>query len=104
VSKRKDSAYRSGRSPDWIKNKNPAAQAVSGKLDRLSYVWPRRQRALFFQVVIDKVPVYHALSTLDVLIIGPVAIAIFETILGVLRTYLFAHTTNLESHGDLPSP
>jgi subfamily B ATP-binding cassette protein HlyB/CyaB len=38
------------------------------------------------------------------LIIGLVAIAIFETILGVLRTYLFAHTTNLESHGDLPSP
>jgi len=29
-----------------------------------------------------------------VLIIGLVAIAIFETILGILRTYLFAHTTN----------
>ena len=27
------------------------------------------------------------------LIIGLVAIAIFETILGILRTYLFAHTT-----------
>ena len=38
------------------------------------------------------------------LIIGLVAIAIFETILGVLRTYLLAHTTNLESHGDLLSP
>jgi len=25
VSKRKDSAYRSGRSPDWIKSKNPAS-------------------------------------------------------------------------------
>ena len=25
VSKRKDSAYRSGRSPDWIKGKNPAS-------------------------------------------------------------------------------
>jgi subfamily B ATP-binding cassette protein HlyB/CyaB len=49
---------------------------------------------LFFQVVIDKVLVHHTLSTLDVLIIGLVAVAIFETILGILRTYLFAHTTN----------
>jgi ATP-dependent DNA ligase len=28
VSKRKDSAYRSGRSPDWLKLKNPSAAAV----------------------------------------------------------------------------
>jgi subfamily B ATP-binding cassette protein HlyB/CyaB len=49
---------------------------------------------LFFQVVIDKVLVHRSLSTLDVLIIGLVAIAVFETILGILRTYLFAHTTN----------
>jgi bifunctional non-homologous end joining protein LigD len=28
VSKRKDSRYRSGRSPDWIKSKNPTAPAV----------------------------------------------------------------------------
>jgi bifunctional non-homologous end joining protein LigD len=28
VSKRKDSAYRSGRSPDWLKMKNPEALAV----------------------------------------------------------------------------
>src|SRR5262249_146790 len=49
---------------------------------------------LFFQVVIDKVLVHRSLSTLDVLIIGLVAISIFETILGILRTYLFAHTTN----------
>jgi bifunctional non-homologous end joining protein LigD len=28
VSKRKDSTYRSGRSPDWLKMKNPDAQAV----------------------------------------------------------------------------
>src|SRR5712692_8437088 len=49
---------------------------------------------LFFQVVIDKVLVHRSLSTLDVLAIGLVAIAVFETILGILRTYLFAHTTN----------
>jgi ATP-dependent DNA ligase len=28
VSKRKESAYRSGRSPDWLKMKNPEALAV----------------------------------------------------------------------------
>jgi ATP-binding cassette, subfamily B, bacterial HlyB/CyaB len=49
---------------------------------------------LFFQVVIDKVLVHRSLSTLDVLVIGLVAISLFETILGILRTYLFAHTTN----------
>ena len=49
---------------------------------------------LFFQVVIDKVLVHRSLSTLDVLMIGLVAIALFEGILGTLRTYLFAHTTN----------
>jgi subfamily B ATP-binding cassette protein HlyB/CyaB len=49
---------------------------------------------LFFQVVIDKVLVHRGLSTLDVLIIGLLAISVFETVLGILRTYLFAHTTN----------
>jgi len=49
---------------------------------------------LFFQVVIDKVLVHRSLSTLDVLVIGLVAISLFETILGILRTYLFSHTTN----------
>ena len=49
---------------------------------------------LLLQVVIDKVLVSRTLSTLDVLVIGLVAISIFETILGLLRTYLFSHTTN----------
>jgi ATP-binding cassette, subfamily B, bacterial HlyB/CyaB len=49
---------------------------------------------LFFQVVIDKVLVHRSLSTLDVLVIGLVAISLFETTLGILRTFLFAHTTN----------
>jgi ATP-binding cassette, subfamily B, bacterial HlyB/CyaB len=49
---------------------------------------------LFFQVVIDKVLVHRGLSTLDVLVIGLLVISIFETVLGILRTYLFAHTTN----------
>src|SRR6266853_6191954 len=49
---------------------------------------------LFFQVVIDKVLVHRSLGTLDVLVIGLVTISVFETILAILRTYVFAHTTN----------
>src|SRR5215468_10319382 len=49
---------------------------------------------LFFQVVIDKVLVHRSINTLDVLVIGLLAIALFETVLGILRTYLFSHTTN----------
>jgi subfamily B ATP-binding cassette protein HlyB/CyaB len=49
---------------------------------------------LFFQVVIDKVLVHRSLSTLDVLMVGLLAISVFETVLGILRTYVFAHTTN----------
>src|SRR5437763_6332313 len=49
---------------------------------------------LFFQVVIDKVLVHRSVSTLEVLVIGLVAVAFFETVLGILRTYLFSHTTN----------
>src|SRR6266852_2333564 len=49
---------------------------------------------LFFQVVIDKVLVHRSLGTLDVLVIGLVMISVFETILAILRTYVFAHTTN----------
>ncbi len=49
---------------------------------------------LFFQVVIDKVLVHRGMSTLDILVLGLITVAIFEAILGTLRTYLFAHTTN----------
>src|SRR5262249_7673941 len=49
---------------------------------------------LFFQVVIDKVLVHRSMSTLEVLVIGLVTVSVFETVLGTLRTYLFAHTTN----------
>jgi len=49
---------------------------------------------LFFQVVIDKVLVHRSLSTLDVLVIGLMAVSVFEAVLGILRTFLFAHTTS----------
>ncbi len=63
--------------------------AASFFLQLFSLVTP-----LFFQVVIDKVLVHRSMSTLDVLVIGLATIAVFETVLGILRTYLFAHTTN----------
>jgi subfamily B ATP-binding cassette protein HlyB/CyaB len=49
---------------------------------------------LFFQVVIDKVLVHRGLSTLDIILFGLVVVAIFETLLTALRTYVFSHTTN----------
>lgn len=49
---------------------------------------------LFTQVVIDKVLVHKGLTTLHVLTIGMIALALFEAVLGGLRTYLFSHTTN----------
>jgi subfamily B ATP-binding cassette protein HlyB/CyaB len=49
---------------------------------------------IFFQVIIDKVLVHRGVSTLTVIVIGMVMISIFEAVLGTLRTYLFAHTTN----------
>jgi subfamily B ATP-binding cassette protein HlyB/CyaB len=49
---------------------------------------------LIFQVVIDKALVHHGMSTLDVLVVGLLGLGLFETVLGILRTYLFVHTTN----------
>jgi len=49
---------------------------------------------LFFQVVIDKVLVHRGLTTLDVLMVGLVAVSVFEAVLVGLRTYVFSHTTN----------
>jgi len=49
---------------------------------------------LFFQVVIDKVLVHRGLSTLDVIVIGLLAVSVFESLLTALRTYVFSHTTN----------
>src|SRR5579871_6865521 len=49
---------------------------------------------LFFQVVIDKVLVHRGLTTLDVLVTGLIIVSVFETLLGALRTHIFAHTTS----------
>jgi subfamily B ATP-binding cassette protein HlyB/CyaB len=49
---------------------------------------------LFTQVVIDKVLVHKGFTTLHVLAVGMIALAIFDALLGGLRTYLLSHTTN----------
>ncbi|MFA0577801.1 peptidase domain-containing ABC transporter, partial [Vibrio sp. 10N.222.49.F1] len=49
---------------------------------------------LFFQVVMDKVLVHQAWSTLDVLVIGLVFTGIVEVLLRGLREYQYAHTAN----------
>jgi subfamily B ATP-binding cassette protein HlyB/CyaB len=49
---------------------------------------------LFFQVVMDKVLVHRAASTLNVIVIGMVAMVCFESALSVLRAYVLSHTTS----------
>ncbi|MCE5312519.1 MAG: type I secretion system permease/ATPase, partial [Nitrospiraceae bacterium] len=49
---------------------------------------------IFTQVIIDKVLVHRGVTTLDVLAIGLLAIALFESVLTILRTYVFTHTTS----------
>lgn len=49
---------------------------------------------LFFQVVMDKVLVHKGMSTLDVLVIGLVMVVVAESVLTVLRSYVFSHTAS----------
>ena len=49
---------------------------------------------LLFQVVIDKVLVHKGLSTLIVIVIGLIGLALFEVILNYLRSYALSHTTS----------
>ncbi len=49
---------------------------------------------LFFQVIIDKVFVHRGISTLEILALGMIVLKVFEVVMGGLRTYLFAHTSN----------
>ena len=49
---------------------------------------------LFTQVVIDKVLVHKGFTTLHVMAVGMLALAVFNVLLGGLRSYVFAHTTN----------
>lgn len=49
---------------------------------------------LFFQLVMDKVLVHRGFTTLEVLAMGFLALALFDALMGGLRNYLFAHTAN----------
>ena len=48
----------------------------------------------FFQIVMDKVLVHRGFTTLDILAIGFMGIALFDALMGTIRNYLFSHTTS----------
>ncbi len=77
--------------PEFVKHRKLISEVLlfSIMLQLLALATP-----LFFQVVMDKVLVHRALSTLDVLVVILVIVGIFEVILKGLRDYLFAHTSN----------
>ena len=49
---------------------------------------------MFFQVVMDKVLVNHAMKTLNVIAIGLICAIFFEAVLSGIRTWVFAHTSS----------
>lgn len=49
---------------------------------------------LFYQVVMDKVLVHQSITTLHVIAIGLITIAVFGVVMNGLRTYVLAHTTS----------
>lgn len=49
---------------------------------------------LFFQVVMDKVLVNHAMKTLNVIAIGLISASLFEAALTGIRSWMFAHTSS----------
>jgi len=62
---------------------------VSLMLQVLALVTP-----LFFQVVMDKVLVNHAMKTLNVIAIGLICATIFEAVLTAIRSVVLAHTSS----------
>ena len=49
---------------------------------------------MFFQAVIDKVLVNHAIKTLHVIAVGLICATLFEAVLTWIRSYVFAHTSS----------
>lgn len=49
---------------------------------------------MFFQVVMDKVLVNHAMKTLNVIAIGLICATLFEAVLTGIRTYVFSSTSS----------
>lgn len=77
--------------PEFLKHKSLLTEVLifSFVLQILALISP-----LFFQVVMDKVLVHQAFTTLDVLVFGLVITGVFEVILRGLREYQYAHTAN----------
>ncbi len=49
---------------------------------------------LFTQVILDKVIVHRSMTTLDVLAVAFLAVAVFELLLNIARNYIFIHTAH----------
>ena len=77
--------------PTIIKYKRPLLEVLAAAfaLQIIGIFTP-----ILTQVVIDKALSHHSTSTLDVITIGLVVIAIFEAVMGVTRNYIFTHTTS----------
>lgn len=75
--------------PEFVRHRKLFSEilVISLFLQMLALILP-----LFFQVIMDKVLVHHALSTLDVLVIALVVVGLFEVVLKGLREYLLSHT------------
>lgn len=76
--------------PPLIKHRKLLGEVllVSFVMQLLALITP-----MFFQVVMDKVLVHRALTTLQVIAIGLLAVSLFQVILGGIRSYVFSHTT-----------
>lgn len=76
--------------PPLIKHRKLLSEVlmVSFVMQLLALITP-----LFFQVVMDKVLVHRALTTLQVIALGLLAVSLFQVILGGIRSYVFSHTT-----------
>ncbi|PKF78785.1 type I secretion system permease/ATPase [Vibrio sp. vnigr-6D03] len=82
--------------PEFVKHKKLLGEIVvfSLFLQLLALILP-----LFFQVIMDKVLIHSALSTLDVLVFTLLIVGVFEVILKGLREYILAHTcTRIDIH------
>lgn len=77
--------------PEFLQHKRVLSEILlfSFVLQILALISP-----LFFQVVMDKVIVHQAWSTLDVLVFGLVVTGVSEVVLRGLREYQYAHTAN----------
>jgi subfamily B ATP-binding cassette protein HlyB/CyaB len=77
--------------PTIIKYKKPLLEVLTAAfvLQILGIFAP-----ILTQVVIDKALSHQSTSTLDVIVFGLVAIAIFEAFMGIARNYTFTHTTS----------